>query len=119
MSASSFNVIHSATGAKSICAKGPWITRGDWRIATTARLVPSILSPWVRQTLTRASWRERPRGVTHTVIGRPVSRGDRFAILYVSASVLAGRDLTTREAGRRFFSRSVVIGTSCSNAYQD
>ena len=53
----------------------PCTTCGDGRIATTARLVGSMLSPRVRHTLIRASWRARPRGLAHTVIGRPVSRG--------------------------------------------
>src|SRR6516225_2651461 len=31
-------------------------------------------------TLTRRSWRAFPRGLTHTVIGSPVVRGNKFAI---------------------------------------
>src|SRR5271166_3912161 len=66
------------------------MTRGEGPTPTTAVFAGFIWLPWVIFTLTRTSCRALPRRLTHTVIGSPVVRGNRFAISKRS-SVSAGR----------------------------
>src|SRR5215831_16572524 len=56
------------------------MTCGLGRTLTTAVFAIFMLSPCVVLTLIRTSWRAFPRGLTQTVIGSPVVRGNRFAI---------------------------------------
>ena len=56
------------------------MTCGEGRTPTTTVFAGLIWSPWLISTLTRTSCRALPRGLTHTVIGSPVVRGNRFAM---------------------------------------
>src|SRR5947208_282545 len=68
------------TARSSSGERRPAITCGAGRTPITAVLAAFIWLPWVMLTLTRTSWRALPRGLTQTVIGNPVVRGNRFAI---------------------------------------
>src|SRR5712671_4712678 len=96
-SADSFSETHRKTARSSFAARWPAMIRGEGRTATTAVFAAFIWFPCVILTLTRTSWRALPRGLTHTVIGRPVVAGNRFAISKRScASVSGGKAATSQ-----------------------
>ena len=73
-------LIQAKTARSSSGASTPAMRCGDGRTPTTAVLAGLIWLPCVIFTLIRTSWRALPRGLTQTVIGRPVVRGNKFAI---------------------------------------